>query len=95
MRSICFCFAGWTGNFASIIESSMSEVADMLRQRAPFLQEVRRDGLTLGGLSAVQLLTADRRSEVSPRPLASFRTVVQMMRRDDWRWAASMLSWLT
>ncbi len=73
----------------------MSEVADMLRQRAPFLQEVRRDGLTLGGLSAVQLLTADRRSEVSPRPLASFRTVVQMMRRDDWRWAASMLSWLT
>ncbi len=39
----------------------MSEVTDMLRQRAPFLQEVRRDGLTLGGLSAVQLLTAAAR----------------------------------
>lgn len=50
----------WTGNSASILESSLEDVGSMNRQKVPFLDELGRDGIALTGTSLSELLRAAR-----------------------------------
>jgi predicted nucleotidyltransferase len=50
----------WTGNSASILESSLDDVTSMVRDKVPFLDELRRDGIALTGMSLRELLRAAR-----------------------------------
>jgi len=50
----------WTGNQASILESSVEDVAGMATAKVPILEEIRRDAVPLAGLDLSELLRSAR-----------------------------------
>lgn len=52
---------GWTGNHAGIVESGLEDVAPLVLEDAPFLDELRRDAVVLSGVSFDDLVKEARR----------------------------------
>ena len=50
----------WTGNKASLLESSIDDLPAMIAEGAPILNELKRDAVALSGLTLNQLLRSTR-----------------------------------
>jgi predicted nucleotidyltransferase len=51
--------AGWTGNYAAVIEQSEPELKSLVRSGASILEELRQDGIDLAGAPLQELLGAN------------------------------------